>query len=269
MLQRVFGVAKPIIGMVHLQQLVGQKGFGSMDFVVRAAVRDAIALEEGGINGICIENWEDDSNIPFINPAMAQCIEEAVAAVLDAVKIPVGVNILPNDYRVAFALAAKLPLKFCWLDVFVDKVRTDSTYGPGQDFRVEVELNDLKRCREKAPRTLLFASIHPKHYILLEPQRITTSAMQARNNGADALVITRATGMSPDLGTLKIVKDCVGELPVLLGSGLNAGNAKEMLSVADGAIVGTALKDRGFKRVIGARVRRLMRVVAEVRHENY
>ena len=60
----LFGVAKPVIGMVHCWPLPGApgyKGYG-METIVEQAVRDATTLAEGGCHGLIVENMWD---VPF------------------------------------------------------------------------------------------------------------------------------------------------------------------------------------------------------------
>ena len=56
-------------------------------------------------------------------------------------------------------------------------------------------------------------------------------------------------------------------LPVLVGSGLSVGNAFDLMEKADGAIVGTSLKENGawWGRVSVDRVRALVREVSRLR----
>jgi predicted TIM-barrel enzyme len=65
--------------------------------------------------------------------------------------------------------------------------------------------------------------------------------------GADGLVVSGpATGAATDASDLRAVVDARDEVdpsvPVFVGSGVTAANAADLLAVADGAIVGTALK---------------------------
>jgi len=62
-------------------------------------------------------------------------------------------------------------------------------------------------------------------------------------------------------------KEAVPDFPVLVGSGVFQGNAGELLSVADGVIVGTSLKEDGIvtNPVDRARVATLMAVVQKLR----
>jgi predicted TIM-barrel enzyme len=80
---------------------------------------------------------------------------------------------------------------------------------------------------------------------------------------ADVLIATgQRTGGETDLGELEAIKEAAS-LPVIIGSGLTLRNAKVILSVADGAIVASSLKEDGnwWSPVSTERVKRLMEVV--------
>ena len=55
----------------------------------------------------------------------------------------------------------------------------------------------------------------------------------------------RATGSAPDASEITAVRKAVGDAPILVGSGIDANNARRLLEHADGAIVGTSLKRGG------------------------
>ena len=64
--------------------------------------------------------------------------------------------------------------------------------------------------------------------------------------GADGLVVTgTATGRPVPLDDLRRVKTAVPDAPLYAGSGVTAESVAEVLRVADGVIVGTALKRDG------------------------
>src|SRR2546426_458025 len=78
---------------------------------------------------------------------------------------------------------------------------------------------------------------------------------------ADALVVWGpATGQATPLADVKRVRGAVPDVPLLVGSGVTPETVAELLSVADGAIVGTAVKRDGDVRnpVDRARVERLV-----------
>ena len=60
-LSDLFGVDKPIIGMVHLIPLPGAPAYEgwSMDDVIEYALRDARILVENGVDGLIVENMWD------------------------------------------------------------------------------------------------------------------------------------------------------------------------------------------------------------------
>jgi len=85
---------------------------------------------------------------------------------------------------------------------------------------------------------------------------------------ADAVLISGPmTGRSPDFETLERVKAAVGDVPVLINTGVNLQNVDELLKVADGAIVGTSLKKDGitWNPVDPERVKRFMERVESLR----
>ena len=87
---------------------------------------------------------------------------------------------------------------------------------------------------------------------------------------ADALIVTGLhTGAEPDRDQLHRIRVSVPDRPILVGSGLTGRNVAKLLREADGAIVGTYLKENGVieKPVDEARVKDLVRAVARLRQE--
>ena len=85
---------------------------------------------------------------------------------------------------------------------------------------------------------------------------------------ADAVIVTRRmTGEPPSTEDVRLVKEIVGDMPLLVGSGLNLDNAEKLLGYAEGAMVGTYFKIRGMAQnpVDPGRVRKLMSVVKRLR----
>lgn len=266
-IKRVFKAEKPIIGMIHLDYLAGQPQFKGIKYVTEKALRDLKALEAGGVDAVLIENWEDNTRGAFVSAKIIACITITTKAIVESAKIPVGINVLPNDFKAAFSIAKACGAKFIQLDVFVDKVKTDYTYSDAKPFEVKVDLNKFKEYRKKvgAENILLLAGIHPKHYKMMEKKSIEQSAREAVMNSADAIVITgNKTGKAPSIKDVKLAKKAV-KIPIFIGSGLTKQNATALLKRADGAIVGTAFKDTDFQKVIGHNVKELMETVKFIR----
>ena len=87
---------------------------------------------------------------------------------------------------------------------------------------------------------------------MLVPRTLAVSARAAREQGADAIVVTGTrTGHAPSPDELLAAREGAGDCPVLIGSGLAPDNARALLEAADGAIVGTSLMTDG-RATLGA-----------------
>ena len=72
------------------------------------------------------------------------------------------------------------------------------------------------------------------------------SACEAADSGADGIIVTGTQiGEETPIDLIKRVKQVV-KLPVFAGSGVKAENIKEQMKVADGAIIGSSLKEGGI-----------------------
>ncbi|HKC05071.1 MAG TPA: BtpA/SgcQ family protein, partial [Patescibacteria group bacterium] len=113
-----------------------------------------------------------------------------------------------------------------------------------------------------------FCFVHPKHYIMLEEGKtIEESTKQAIKNGASAVLVTKATGFAPTIDLIKRTKKTANDIPVGIGSGFSAENAKEILPFVDFAVVGTSIKidNKTDNPVDIEKVKALMTVVKSYR----
>ncbi|HKB16914.1 MAG TPA: BtpA/SgcQ family protein, partial [Planctomycetota bacterium] len=121
----------------------------------------------------------------------------------------------------------------------------------------------LRVRRTLCPDVAILADVHVKHATPLGGGEIGLSARDVAYRGlADAIVVSGAeTGAAVDLEELRAVRRAVPDRTLLAGSGVTPENAAEVLSIADGAIVGTSC-ERGGKTgapVDPVRVRALVR----------
>ena len=245
--------------MVHLPPLPGEPGSPGLEAVVEHARADLRALAAGGAHAALIENWKDQSPGPFVGPEVAVSLAVVVRELAREDLLPLGVNVLPNDYRVAFSLVP-CGARFVWLDVLVDRVRSDYAYSEVAPFEVEVDLADLARWRARlGGEAALLASVHPKHYALLDPEdTLEAASARALAAGVDALVVTgSATGSAPSPARVGRVRSAARGAPVIVGSGVSTETAAALLDQAEGAIVGTSIKTPDFARVDSARLAQL------------
>ncbi len=88
------------------------------------------------------------------------------------------------------------------------------------------------------------------------------------NNHPDAICVSGLTaGVQTDASILRKVKEAVPDTVVVSNTGVRIENAQEQLSIADGAIVGTALKKDGVfeNHVDKDRVREFMEKIKSIR----
>lgn len=232
-----------IIGALHFAPLFGYKGFPGMNIALKNAVRDLNAFQNGGVDGIIFENNYDIPHKEFVDPETISAMTFLGSNLREQSKLPLGVNVLWNDYRSALSIAKILKLKFIRVPVFVDKIKT--SYGI-----ISANPSEVVKFRKflKADDVILLTDIHVKHSELLSKNSIIKSAERAIKNGSDGLVITgKWTGDPPDIRELEAVRKAVGNFPIFVGSGANKKNINELLCYANGVIVSTALKGGGIK----------------------
>lgn len=243
-LDAAFWEQRPLIGMVHLPALPGSPadtGQG-LEPVIKRAVADARALDAGGASAIIVENFFD---APFakaaVPPHTIAAMTRAVLAVRRATQLPIGVNVLRNDARAAIAIAHVCDAQFVRVNVWVGAAVTDQGIIEG------AARDAILYRRELGAKIAIFADVFVKHAAQLGEGSVEDAARDAVHRGrADALIITgTATGVGTSPDDVRRVREAVADTPVLVGSGFTIESAKEMLSAASGAIVGTALKQDG------------------------
>jgi predicted TIM-barrel enzyme len=152
----------------------------------------------------------------------------------------VGVEILLNDPEASLAVAAAAGASFIRTDYFVDRM-TRPEYGG--EMRIDPSGLMAFRARIGATGILVLADVQVKYARMLEPRPVEDSATEAAHHGADGIVVTgHETGAAPSASDLTAARSGAGGVPILIGSGLDVGNARELLARADGAIAGTRLK---------------------------
>lgn len=232
-----------LIGMIHLCPLPGAPRYGGdMAPILEAACADAKTLAHAGFDGLMVENFGDAPFYPDDVPAVTvAAMTKAVAAIRDTVDLPIGVNVLRNDVSAALAIAAVTGAEFVRVNVLSGTMFTDQ--GP-----ITGRAADVLRLRgQLAPDVAIMADVFVKHATPPPGLDLVDATHDlADRGGADAIVVSgSATGQAPDLERIHTVKGAAGTTPVYLGSGVTAESVATMLEIADGCIVGTALKRGG------------------------
>jgi membrane complex biogenesis BtpA family protein len=242
-----FGTDRPVVGMVHLPPLPGTPGFdGDRAAVRERAVADARALEAGGADGLVVENYGDTPFHPEDVPKSTVAeMTRAAAAVADAVALPLGINVLRNDAAAALSIAAAVDAAFVRVNVHTGARVTDQGL-------IEGRAHETLRLRDRLDADVaVLADVAVKHSAPLADRPLAAVVADEIERGrADGLVVsgpaTGATTDTADLGAVADARDDVDEsAPVFVGSGVTAANVADLLAVADGVVVGTALKEGG------------------------
>jgi len=228
--------------------------------VIAFAVNDARAYERGGAHALFIENFGD---IPFtkgsVAPETLAAMAAAGRAIRQAVRLPIGFNVLRNDARAALALCAVCGGAFIRVNVHTGAMLTDQGL-------IEGNACETLRYRQRlCPRVRIFADVHVKHAVPLGNWTIEDAARDTVDRGlADALIVSGAgTGLAAQLADVQRVRRTAPSTKILLGSGVTLANVRDFLPVADGFIVGSSLKLRGrlYNPVDPKRVAALVRAI--------
>jgi len=250
--------------MVHLPPLPGSPGYpGSADddagpaderegtawdrkSIRERARADAQALAEGGVDAVLVENFGDAPFHPESVPAhVVADVTAAVRAVDRAVDLPVGVNVLRNDARAALSAAAAGGGSFVRVNVHAGARVTDQGI-------IEGRAHETLRLRDRidAGDVALFADVDVKHAAPLGDRPFAERASDlVERGGIDGVVVSgTGTGEPTPVETVRRTREAVadageGPTPILVGSGVTPDSVGEILQVADGAIVGTSLKE--------------------------
>jgi membrane complex biogenesis BtpA family protein len=238
---------RPAIGMVHLRPLPGSPSCEErLPSITAAALHDAEAIVDGGMDGLLIENFGDAPFFPDHVPAITVASMATVATeIRRRFDVPMGINVLRNDGRSALAIALACGANFIRVNVLCGARVTDQGVLQGQ-------AHQLMRDRQQlaAEEIQVWADVHVKHSGPLAPRPLQDEVEEVIERGqADAVIITgRRTSLAASASELSEAKQVAEETPVLVGSGVTAENLAEWTSLADGFIVGSSLKRNGDVR---------------------
>jgi membrane complex biogenesis BtpA family protein len=234
-----------LIGMIHLPALPGSPNYrGDFEAIIRFAEKEAKTIYKSGFNAIMFENLGD---APYFPDRVPNETVAAMAIIADRIKrntkLPVGVNVLRNDALAALAIAVAAQLAFIRVNILTGAAVTDQGLIQGQ---AHVLLRERKRLHGE--HVAILADIRVKHAAPLVERDLAQEVEEFFERAHCSAIIVSGTGSGKpvDVEFLRRVREAAVARPVLIGSGLNATNATEMLALADGAIVGSSIKEDGL-----------------------
>ncbi len=267
-LSKLFKSAKPLIGTIHCLAFPGSPRYQgeSIKSIVQHAVEEAKAYAEGGMDGLIVENSWD---LPFLRPEdiwheTVSTMSVVADRVREATPLPVGINVLANGGEAAIAVAKASGAAFIRVNQWVNGYVSNEGFVQGDSAKI------LRyRAALRAQEVAIFADVHVKHgaHAIVADRPVEEQARDVEFFDADVAIATgNHTGDATPLEEIGNIRRGT-YLPVIVGSGLTLANAPEILGKADGAIVGTSLKDNGawWGRVSVDRVRALVEHVSRLR----
>jgi len=242
----VYGRSKSMIGMIHVQALPSTP-FGALeiDRIASRAAEEGRILAQAGFDAIIIENMHDR---PYVHaqhgPETTAAMTRVALAVLDAVDVPLGVQILSGGNHEALAVAQSSGAAFIRCENFVFSHVAD------EGLLERAEAGPLLRYRKQigAEHVQVFCDIKKKHasHAITADVSLAQTAEAAEFFGADGLIVTgTATGKATDPSDVAEAHGA-SRLPILVGSGVEPASVGPLFKHADALIVGSWIKREGF-----------------------
>ncbi|HXF69214.1 MAG TPA: BtpA/SgcQ family protein [Thermoflexus sp.] len=266
-LQEVFGVSKPVIGMIHLPALPGSPLYDAekgMEGVLEWARRDLHALQDGGIDGVMFCNENDRPYMLRAEPSVVAAMAAVVGQLRDEIRVPFGIDIL-WDPIAALAVAHATGAQFI-REVFTGVYASDmGLWSPSA--------GEVLRYRRfiGADRIRLLFNINAEFAapVGVRPLAEVTRSVVFSSLPDGICVSGPMTSAPVRAEDLRAVKEAAGAIPVFINTGARHDNIADLLPFADGVIVGSSLKVDGitWNPVDPERVRSFMEIVRRLRAE--
>jgi membrane complex biogenesis BtpA family protein len=239
----IHGNSKTLIGMVHLPSLPGTANYDgkSFDQICTEAVSDACTLQEAGFDGILLQNSNDVPSVVKVGHETTAFMSTIAYEIKKNVSLPLGIDVEKNDAHAALAIAAATGGAFVRLKVYTGAVISHEGVieGCAADALQERSRLNLKKCQ-------IWADVFDITSVPIGRQSIAEAAHWALQFGAaDALIITGHT-FTETINHITKVREVHPEAKIVVGGGIKNTNVREVLQIADGVIVGSALVEQPF-----------------------
>ena len=265
MLRETFGSDKPIVGMIHFPPLPGTPLYdvdGGMQKIVDSAARDIAALLDGGVDAVMFGNEGDRPYVLKASPVTLAAFGFAVGELRRSITVPFGVNYL-WDPVASVALGVASGARFV-REIFTGVYDSDmGLWVPNAAGALQLR-TDTRRADMKV--------LYNINAEFASPVGTRTLAQRAKSavfaSLADIVLVSGPmTGEAVEVSNLREARDAIPGTPVFANTGVNIDNVADILSIGDGAIVGTHFKVGGdtWSPVDGDRVKRFMDRVGGLR----
>lgn len=239
----LFGTSKPVIAMVHLGALPGAPLYdpeAGLEGLVAAARADLDALQAAGVDAVMFGNENDRPYELQVDTASTATMAFVIGRLARRLTVPFGVNVL-WDPQATMALAAATGASFA-REIFTGLYASDmGLWSP--------DAGKAMRYRNRLGRSDLVTlyNVSAEFAGSLDPRPLAERARSAVFSALpDAVLVSgQITGEAARMEDLEAVKIVLPDTPVLANTGVRADTVAEVFSIADGCIVGSALKVDG------------------------
>ncbi len=239
----VFGVAKPVIAMVHLGALPGaplHDAEAGVEGIVAAAAADLDALQDAGVDAVMFGNENDRPYELQVDVASTATMAYVIGRLAERTRLPFGVNVL-WDPEATMALAAATGAQFA-REIFTGLYASDmGLWAP--------DAGKALRTRNRLGRRdlLTLFNVSAEFAGSLDPRPLADRARSAVFSSIpDAVLVSgQITGEAARMEDLHAVKAALPDTPVLANTGVRHDTVAEVFEIADGCVIGSALKRDG------------------------
>jgi membrane complex biogenesis BtpA family protein len=262
---RVFGEMKPVIAMIHLGASPGAPLFDSrtgVEGIVESARRDLKALQTAGFDAVMFGNENDRPYELKADPASSAAMAYVIGRLRTELALPFGVNVLWDPIS-TLAVAAATGASFV-REIFTGAYASDMgswapDAGAALRYRKRLDRGDLA----------LLYNVSAEFAYSLDRRSVADRARSAVFSSIpDAILVSGAiTGEAARTEDLEATKRALPGTPVLANTGVKHESVRDVLTVADGCIVGSALKVDGdtWKPIDPERASEFMRLARVAR----
>jgi len=241
--EALFGMVKPVIGMVHLGALPGaplHDASGGLDGLVASARADLAALQEAGFDAVMFGNENDRPYELEVDTASTATMAFIIGQLRSEITVPFGVNVL-WDPIATVALAASTGAAFC-REILTGTYASDmGLWSP--------DAGRAMRYRDRLGRSdlVMLYNVSAEFADSLDRRPLQDRARSAVFSSIpDAVLVSGTiTGEAAKLRDLEAVKAVLPHTPVMANTGVRHDTVADVLKIADGCIVGSALKFDG------------------------
>ncbi len=234
-----FGGRKPVIGMIHLPPLPGAPNYGgqAVPSIAEQAAQDARTLQQGGLDGLLIQNSNDHPPVVRVPPATVAAYAVIALEVSRAATIPLGINVLKSDPAATIGIAVAVGARFVRLKAYVGA----EVGAEGLVQGCAAEAIRLRRELMAEDQVEIWAdAIQPTSRHLAAVSPVEAARWCVEFGHADRVIVT-ADSLDGSLAVIKDARRHVA-IPLILGGGVEPETAPRAIEGSDGLIVGRYLR---------------------------